>query len=431
MAQSRAGDTAVVPRDLIPPAHRAPGQPVTGVALRGCGRILRFSSGQARYAVGGAPACDLVLDDPFVSRYHCFFQSVPDGRWHVRDAGSTNGTFVNGQRVEAVEIVPGNHISLGASSLVVLGPEPGGFVSARSQLKGDDPQFLRAISVAERAGRGDCNVLLLGETGTGKELFARLIHESSRRVGRPFVAVNCGGIPRELTASELFGHEKGAFTGAVKQRDGAFIRADGGRLFLDEVGELPRSQQPHLLRALESGRVQRVGSDRDRWIDVVVVAATNRDPGVLRDDLYHRLATVVISLPALRDRRGDIPTLVRATLQELEGVYGPKRVSNPAMRELWAHDWPGNIRELRQAVRRAAAMGEGVLEINDFFPGAGGQQAPAEPPGVEELMRNLIRDALDRYGSYRLAVRALGMPKSTLADRAQRYGLSAAGRSSG
>jgi transcriptional regulator with PAS, ATPase and Fis domain len=293
------------------------------------------------------------------------------------------------------------------------------------------------VEQALKAAQTDCTVLIVGETGTGKDLLARVIHEASRRMTEPFVAVNCGGIPRELIGSELFGHEKGAFTGAHADRDGYFVEAHGGTLFLDEIGELPIELQPHLLRVLESRRVRRIGSASEREVDVRIIAATNRlehlgtDASKLRLDLYHRLATVVLVLPPLRERMGDLSELVQGMLHELVAEHGPKMLSDAAWKVLAENRWPGNVRELRHAVVRAVALGGDVLEPEHFFPEQRlvwsrpvEDDTDGEPlVPYERVLRSAMERAIAAHGSIRAAANHLGMPKSTFADRAQRWGL--------
>jgi transcriptional regulator with GAF, ATPase, and Fis domain len=289
---------------------------------------------------------------------------------------------------------------------------------------------------------------VIGETGTGKELVARAIHEGSFRRAGPFVAVNCGAIPRELIESELFGHERGAFTGAVGDRDGVFVQADGGTLFLDELGELPRSQQPPLLRALEARRVRRVGGQGERAVDVRVIAATNRlslsdTDSPLRQDLYHRVATVVIELPPLRARPGDIEILVNAFIAELEPTLGPRRISVATLSALTEYHWPGNVRELRHAIQRAVTLCPDELALDCLLPSRrswsvtatqGAELARAAEPRedhrlarrgdltpFEAAKRDLILDAYERCGSIRKAASTLGLAKSTYADYLRRY----------
>ena len=317
---------------------------------------------------------------------------------------------------------------------------PGGAqTSALAALRGHDPALRTTIDQALRAAQADCNVLIVGETGTGKDLLARVVHEGSRRAASAFVPVNCGGIPRELIGSELFGHEKGAFTGALADRDGYFVEAHGGTLFLDEIGELPIEMQPHLLRALESRRVRRVGGASERPVDVRIVAATNRSEGLgtessrLRTDLYHRLATVVLSLPPLRERMGDLVELVEHLLAELVPEHGDKVVTAASWKVLAAYPWPGNVRELRHAVARAVALGGVELGPEDFFPelrfGRNPQLALVAEVSADRLvpyqamLRGAMEQALRVHGSIRAAASHLGMAKSTFADKAKQWGL--------
>jgi transcriptional regulator with PAS, ATPase and Fis domain len=378
--------------------------------------------------IGAAATCDVPLADPCVSGEHCVVE-WRGGRTVVRDLDSKNGTFVNGTRVVTADLRPGAVVAAGMTSLLALGDESRpAHRSALESLVGEDPAFRAAIEMAVRAGRNQCNVLILGETGTGKELFARLVHDSSPRAASRFVALNCGAIPRELVASELFGHARGAFTGATDERAGVFMQAHRGTLFLDEIGELPLELQPNLLRALETGRVRRVGGAATAGVDVQVVAATNRADSGLRRDLYHRLATIVLRLPPLRERRADIPRLVHAFLDELRPTHGRRRVSRAAVLRLGAYPWPGNVRELRQAVQRAVALGGRRLKFEDFMPEQRRYQRgepapdPFEQQTMQEVMRDVIRDALERHGSYRRAAKALGISKSTFSDRARRFG---------
>jgi transcriptional regulator with PAS, ATPase and Fis domain len=313
---------------------------------------------------------------------------------------------------------------------------------AIEMIRGHHPMLRTSIEQGIRAAHTDCSVLILGETGTGKDLMARLIHESSRRANGPFVAVNCGAIPRELIGSELFGHERGAFTGASDERDGYFVEANGGTLFLDEIGELPLELQPHLLRALETHRVRRVGGQSDRPVDVRIIAATNQVDGIggaegvtarLRLDLYHRIATMVLLLPPLRERMSDLVELVDATLAELAPEYGTKRITEDAWKALSGYTWPGNVRELRHAVTRAVTLGGEELGTRDFFPDfhvvsargltAGSETTTEELVPYQAMMRGAMEQALQQYGSIRLAAKSLGMPKSTFADRAKMWNL--------
>src|ERR1043165_8389844 len=216
-----------------------------------------------RWVIGSAPNCDVVLDDPYVSATHCVLERRAGGTMHVRDRKSRNGTLIDGNLVEVAELQVGARLALGRTTLVALAAPDADGPGAMNARRGRDPSFRATVEQAVKAAQTDCNVLIIGETGTGKDLLARVIHEASKRSTEVFVPVNCGGIPRELIGSELFGHEKGAFTGAHAERDGYFVEAHGGTLFLDEIGELPIELQPHLLRVLESRRVRRIGGPRE------------------------------------------------------------------------------------------------------------------------------------------------------------------------
>ncbi|MDX2086870.1 MAG: sigma 54-interacting transcriptional regulator [Kofleriaceae bacterium] len=399
-----------------------------------------FDPRARRWVIGSAESCDVVVSDPYVSAMHCVLERRAGGAMHVRDARSRNGTVIDGNRIEAAELRVGSFLSLGRTTFVAVGPENDETPSALEQLRGRAPVLRATIDLALKAALRDCSVLIVGETGTGKDLLARLIHETSRRAAANFVPVNCGGIPRELIGSELFGHEKGAFTGAHVETEGLFVRAHGGTLFLDEIGELPLDQQPHLLRALETRRIRRVGSASERSIDVRIIAATHRhqqpgESGTLRPDLYHRLATVVLQMPPLRERVGDIPELVAYMMRAFEPIHGTKTVSETAWRSLAAYPWPGNVRELRQSVERAMTLGGDELQPADFLPEL---RIPSSPPRLlvnvdgpsnyQQVLRGAMEQALALHGTIRAAAAHLGMPKSTFADRARTWGLLPRGR---
>ena len=397
-----------------------------------------------RYVVGKGESCDVTLADPCVSRVHCVLERK-GGAWFVRDSGSRNGTFINDRRIECAELTPGTVLSVGLTQLVALGPA-GRIRTGFERLVGRDPVLRTAVELASRAAGTECSVLIVGETGTGKEVVAQAIHETSRRAAGPFVALNCGAIPRELIGSELFGHERGAFTGAVGERAGVFVQASGGTLFLDELGELSLEQQPHLLRALETRRVRPIGGAGELAFDARLIAATNRESGLgtergaLRVDLFHRVATVLVRLPPLRTRPADLDELVGAFLEELAREHGPRRLSSGARRAIREHTWPGNVRELRQAVLRAVTFSTEIIEPEHLFPTAWRQPideaiAPIGPGLVppapllaslasyDAMIKDAMVEALQRHGSLRSAADSLGMAKSTFADRARRLGI--------
>jgi transcriptional regulator with PAS, ATPase and Fis domain len=441
MAGFVASETVAVPTDDPHNLHQRHAGLVAALRVKGSTLSFRVGDDGWRAVLGSRPSCDLWVDDPCVSGQHCVLERR--GRaLTVRDRDSKNGTFINGTPVEAAVLRPGHVLTVGRTSLVAIADGAAERRTAFQQLRGSDPRFRTAVDQAVQVGATDHTVLIVGETGTGKELFASAIHEASRRAMGPFVAVNCGGIPPELVASELFGHERGAFTGAVGEREGYFVQADGGTLFLDELGELPIEHQPHLLRALETRRVRRVGGTAERPVDVRIIAATNRLSHLgtgrsrIRVDLYHRLSTVVLPLPPLRDRLGDLREIIDGWLEESGQLEERERFGDEAWAAMYAYGWPGNIRELRQAVSRALSFGGAEIRPRDLFPdlavaGArrrwlpSGAPAVAEPllPPYEAAQRDVMREALARHRSIRAASAAVGMPKSTFAEKAQRYGL--------
>lgn len=318
--------------------------------------------------VGTARDADLVLTDPTVSGYHARLTALKSGI-QVEDVGSTNGTIVNGVRIERGIAQPGAVIEIGHTRLAIDAGLPLTIqlhdADRLGELIGATSAMRRLMTDVRKLATGSVPVLVIGESGTGKELIARGIHEASGRAAAPFVTVDCGALAPTLVASELFGHEQGAFTGAHKTKRGAFELAHGGTLFLDEIGELPTELQASLLGALERRRFCRVGGRTEIDVDIRVVAATHRDlrrevnAGKFRLDLYYRLAVVTLSVPPLRERAADIPLLVEH-FARADGFSGPIEVPFPktTMDHLALHAWPGNIRELKNFVQATLAMGE-------------------------------------------------------------------------
>jgi DNA-binding NtrC family response regulator len=314
--------------------------------------------------IGCSRTCDVIVDEPSVSRAHVELELVAEGV-AVRDLGSRNGTFYFGQRVEKVVLSLGTRIRAGRVTIAIDADEdaltslaPHG-AARYGPLVGASLAMRRLFAVLARLEGSLATVLVSGESGAGKELVASALHEQSRVASGPFVALNCGALPREVIASELFGHRKGAFTGAVDARRGAFESADQGTLFLDEIGELPLDLQPTLLRAIELGEIRAVGDDKARRVRVRLVAATNRDleaearAGRFRQDLFYRLAVVRIIVPPLRERREDIEPLALAFARSM-GLDG---LPPPVLEALKGHAYPGNVRELRNAVESYHALG--------------------------------------------------------------------------
>ncbi len=315
-----------------------------------------------------------------------------------------------------------------------------------SELIGQSPPFLKMVESATRFAGSDSFVLIQGASGTGKELIANLIHRRSPRNNRPFVAVNCASIPDTLLESELFGHEKGAFTNAYQSKQGLVEVANGGTLFLDEVGDISMAIQPKLLRFLETGEFRRVGGTNLLHVDVRVLSATNKDlreevrAGRFREDLLYRLNVVTLHVPALVERREDIPVLVEYFLARKTKSKTPKTVSAEAMRMLERHDWPGNIRELEHVIEGAVLLSSGdVIEPTDlslYTHKTGPAQPPApmldagaaEHASLEEMERNHIERVLreQKYSRAKTA-EALGISKKTLYLKIKRYGLKVEG----
>ncbi len=314
-----------------------------------------------RSLVGSAENANLVIADRTVSRIHAELDPREDGLW-VRDLGSRNGTFVEGVRVTGARIPEGGRLHVGSTDLVVHFAQVEGSVDVWpgprfGPLLGTSTCMRRLFAYVARVAKSDSPVLIEGETGTGKELVANAIHQASPRAKGPLVIVDCAALPENLIESELFGHAKGAFTGATRSRIGAIEAADGGTVFLDEIGELPIALQPHLLRVLETGTIRPVGETARKKVDVRFLSATHRDlrmmvnAGAFREDLYFRLAVIPVSVPPLRERMDDIPILVQSFMPP--GVEASPEV----IRTLMTRPWLGNVRELRNFVHRAAAIG--------------------------------------------------------------------------
>lgn len=319
-----------------------------------------------RVLLGTSDLCHLRLSDKRVSRRHAGVEYL-GSCLRITDLDSTNGTFVDRVRVQVADLVGGEFIRLGASVIRVDEKAPpenasppllGGF----GKVMGQSPEMRRLYPLCDRLAASEIPVLIEGETGTGKEVLAEAIHEQGPRRDGPFVVFDCTAFPPQLMEAELFGHEKGAFTGANASRRGLFQEAEGGTLFIDEIGDLELSLQTRLLRAIDRAEVRPVGSNRFVQVNVRILAATRRnldkqvELGRFRDDLFHRMAVGRIELPPLRHRRGDIPTLARLFWKKLGG---PTDAIPSDVLQMWEESaWPGNVRELRNAVARRLALGD-------------------------------------------------------------------------
>ena len=407
-----------------------------------CGQeaeLAALSAGRP-VVVGRRAPSEILLDDPAVSRQHTRF-TVRDGEVFVEDLGSRNGTLIDGRRITTRQrISPGTQVQVGPAvvTLVVRRRTPTDRAFIDRVLV--NPAMKELYRIAERAAGTTVPALILGETGTGKEHLAKTLHEVGPRRAGPFVVVNCGAIPASLTESTLFGHERGAFTGAVARSEGVFEQASGGVLFLDEVGEMPMSVQAALLRVLETSEIRRVGGNRDIPVNVRVVAATHCDiarmiaDGTFREDLYYRLSTLVLDVPPLRERRDEIEPLVRLFLREARAEWGsgPDELSPETLRTLESHDWPGNIRQLRHVIQRAVLLGH-TDRIQ--LPGRTAPSVPrseAGAPGSAEGLRDaldeyegqLIAQALARAGGNRgAAAKLLRVPERTLFRKLKERGM--------
>jgi len=412
--------------------------------VAGPDRGARAQALDGKLTVGSAEGVTLRLSDPTVSRFHAELEAGANGIT-VRDLGSTNGTRFADALVREVTLTVETELAFGRTRvrLSIAGAhdevETSG-LSAFGEMIGASPAMRRLYLLLERAAPTTAPVLITGESGTGKELAARALHEHSPRREGPFEIVDCGGLPPTLVEAELFGHERGAFTGADVDRQGAFERADGGTLFLDELGELPLELQPKLLRALGEGEVRRLGSQKRRKVDVRVVAATNRDlrsevnAGRFRADLYYRLAVIHLELPPLRQRLEDLLPLVRALLERISRERGVRAHFEPdeeLLAELARHGWPGNVRELRNyleqlvILRMRPALGQPEAQTAVEWEGLLSLPLRA---AKDEIVTRFERSYLEHLlrssgGNVAEAARRAGVDRGTLFRTIRRHGM--------
>jgi transcriptional regulator with GAF, ATPase, and Fis domain len=404
------------------------------VVVAGPDQGLRVVSQSEELSIGTAEGNDLRLTDPAVSRHHCALHADERGLLLV-DLGSRNGTFINDVEVLTGYLRDGARVRMGESvvQLQVLDDDleqPLADGDHLGPLLGASAAMRRLYPLVEQCAASNATVLIVGETGTGKELIAEAIHACSPRRDKPFVVIDCSALSHDLAESELFGHERGAFTGADVDRVGAFESAAGGTIFLDEIGELPLTLQPLLLRVLESRTIRRVGSNEQRRVDVRVVAASHRDLRMLvndkrfRADLFYRLNVLRIAVPALRERAGDVE-LLAATFWR---TFRPDVAPPPALlAQLAAQSWPGNVRELRNAVERAALIGwrpeQASLGTSETL-----SYQQAKERAVFDWERGWVEQLLASHGgNLSRAARATKMGRSHLRELARRHGVSTRG----
>ncbi|WP_437311950.1 sigma 54-interacting transcriptional regulator [Sorangium sp. So ce388] len=397
-------------------------------------------------AIGTAAGNHLVLTDPSVSRHHCIIAATSKG-YLLRDLDSTNGITLGGFRVETAYLTPGATFGVGETllhfdHLAEEVREPLGDAVLSGRVLGQSTAMRRLFAMIPRIAASDATVLLEGETGAGKGLLAEVLHQQSPRAGGPFVVIDCASIPPTLIEAELFGHMRGAFTGAQQARAGAFEAARGGTVLLDEIGELRLDLQPKLLRALEERSIRRIGSLDTVPLDVRIIAATNRDlrqevnRGTFRSDLFYRLNVVRLRMPPLRERREDIPLLVAHYYRQFADRADP-----PAelVERLAHHDWPGNVRELRSAVERAVLTGDPAVGEGGAAPreGGGGDEEPAlRPEDLELSFRQAKERTVARWerayvkalirangGNLSHAARAGRMDRNHLRELLRRHGV--------
>ncbi|MEL6183524.1 MAG: sigma 54-interacting transcriptional regulator [Myxococcota bacterium] len=412
-------DVAPQRRDTvrIVPSHRSP---TARLAL--ADRIWALEPHRA-FRVGSDPRCDLVLEDAFVSRLHLEIRHDEEG-WWLTDLDSTNGTWVNGVGVGRARLGPRALLQAGKVQLRFETAPEGSEPERIHGMVVASPALRRVFRQVDKYADSPEPVVVLGPSGSGKEGIAAALHSASRRRSRPFVPLNCGALSPALVESELFGHAQGAFTGATTATGGAFAAAEGGTLFLDEIGELPLDLQPKLLRALETGRVRRVGEAAERPVTVRIIAATHRNlrdaaaRGDFREDLFHRLSVLTVTVPSLAQRPEDIEALAKEFVRR-DGGLGPTPAALEVLRQ---QPWPGNARELRNVMVRAQLEADDApIDVAHL-----GLSLHAESPRdlVETDEREVLAGALAAAGGNAAeAARRLGVARSTLYDRLRRYRL--------
>jgi DNA-binding NtrC family response regulator len=396
--------------------------------------------------IGTHPSNDIVVEDPAVSRFHCRLVRDQD-HWRVEDSGSLNGTHLQGLQIHSAVLPPDARLAIGNSTIFIHGDKAASektlvpMMPSFGALTGTGRAMRKLFALLEKVAGSEINCFIHGESGTGKELVATEIVQRGVRADKPFVVVDCGAISPTLVESELFGHVRGAFTGADRDRIGAFEAADGGTVFLDEIGELPLEVQPKLLRALEQREIRRVGETKTRKVNVRVISATNRDlerevnKGSFRGDLYFRIAVITVRVPALRERTEDILHLIRSFLAQLDASSSESLFGKEVLDELATHEWPGNVRELRNYVERSIVLQTARLSFAppQFTAGAaGGGPAAVDVNIPYKVAKESLIDGFERAyvrgviaacnGNMTKAARMAGIDRMYLHRLVQKHG---------
>ncbi len=393
--------------------------------------------------IGSSNDNDVVLEDDTVSRRHCEIHPTTEGVV-VRDCDSTNGVVSAGIRVVEARFLETFTLKLGSTTLVVtLVPRAAdrelSSADRFGSVLGTSPRMRALFADLERIARSDASLLIEGETGTGKEVIAESVHRQSTRTAGPFVVFDCSAFAPTLVESELFGHEKHAFTGANRSHEGVFEQAHGGTIFLDELGELPLDMQPKLLRVLQERKIKRLGSQRERTVDVRLISATNRSLRAevqsrrFRSDLYYRVAQISVSVPPLRERREDVPLLAEFFLSQASPPRGRSDIPQGVWDMLERHRWPGNVRELQNVLQRLLVLPESGLpqELGaTTAPGVGALPKPlqvARREASEDFERRYLKDVLSRTdGNVSAAAAMAGVSRQMIHRLMQKHGIEGA-----
>jgi len=390
-------------------------------------------------SIGTADSNDIVIStDPYLSSRHCQIKSTDEG-FVLEDINSTNGTFIDDRKIKTAVLSKKCEFTAGRTLFRVqikqhsekIKPTK---VTSLGEIIGGSNTMREIFSLIEKIAASDAAICVVGESGTGKELIARYIHEASDRGTKPFVALNCGAIPANLIESELFGHEKGSFTSATSQHNGVFEQANSGTLFLDEIGEMPPELQTRLLRVLETREIRRVGGQEDVPVNVRIITATNRDlkklvsDELFREDLFYRLYVVPVEIPPLRERKEDIPLLVKHFAKNFSVDDKPKAFSKEALKSLCEYNWPGNVRELKNAVQRAILVSTEpqISEKDIIFSSVRKEKEPDD--GVIKSLEEQERDSILKLlkitnGNASETARKLGVSRTTLNSMIKKWGI--------